>query len=58
MTIYMIIVILAVTLLVIAVPYIIFGKVMARRGVVISNEFIANFADVSWRVTLETVTAG
>lgn len=58
MTICMMIVILAVTSLVIVVPYITSGRVMAYRGVVILNEFIATFADVSWRVILGIVMAG
>lgn len=54
----MMIVILAVALLAIVVLYITFGKVTVCRDVVILNEFIANFADASWHVTLEIVTVG
>lgn len=54
----MMIIILAVTLLAIVVLYITSGRVMVRRGVVILNEFIATFVDVSWRVILESARVG
>lgn len=54
----MMIVILVVTLFAIVVPYITSGRVMAHRGVVILNKFIATFADVSWRTILGSAMAG
>lgn len=50
--------ILIVVLLVVVAPYIAFWKVMVRRDVVILNEFIATFADVSWHTILEIAMAG